>query len=137
MDDRYERMHYVTMRDPTFVLIPGAGGSSFTFHRLVSELERATDGRSQSICPPATTGPGSTPMPMRWWRRSGTGCVRCWWRPRWRASRRRASARASPVELVVLLNAMIPQPGETAGAWWEATGQAEARAEQAARTGGC
>jgi pimeloyl-ACP methyl ester carboxylesterase len=39
------------------------------------------------------------------------------------------------VSLLVLLNAMIPAPGETAGAWWEATGQAEARAAMAAREG--
>jgi alpha-beta hydrolase superfamily lysophospholipase len=32
-----------------------------------------------------------------------------------------------PVALVVLVNAMIPAAGETAGAWWSATGQAEAR----------
>lgn len=32
-----------------------------------------------------------------------------------------------PVALVVLVNAMIPKAGETAGAWWAATGQAEAR----------
>lgn len=40
-----------------------------------------------------------------------------------------------PVEEVVLVNAMIPMPGETAGAWWDATGAVEAR-EAAARAGG-
>jgi pimeloyl-ACP methyl ester carboxylesterase len=43
-------------------------------------------------------------------------------------------ARAS-VRRVVLVNAMIPKPGETAGAWWGATGAVEAR-EQAAVSGG-
>ena len=28
-----------------------------------------------------------------------------------------------PVRLLVLLNAMVPRPGETGGAWWSATGQ--------------
>jgi pimeloyl-ACP methyl ester carboxylesterase len=28
----------------------------------------------------------------------------------------------------VLLNAMVPKPGESAGEWWEATGQTSARA---------
>ena len=37
----------------------------------------------------------------------------------------------APVRKVVFVNAMIPQPGETAGAWWGATGAIEAR-EQAA-----
>ncbi len=32
-----------------------------------------------------------------------------------------------PVALIVLVNAMIPATDETAGAWWSATGQAEAR----------
>jgi Alpha/beta hydrolase family len=31
-----------------------------------------------------------------------------------------------PVSELVLLNAMIPAPGETAGEWWGNTGQAEA-----------
>jgi pimeloyl-ACP methyl ester carboxylesterase len=32
-----------------------------------------------------------------------------------------------PVALIVLVNAMIPAAGETAGEWWSTTGQAEAR----------
>jgi pimeloyl-ACP methyl ester carboxylesterase len=39
------------------------------------------------------------------------------------------------VEELVLVNAMIPVSGETAGAWWEATGSLIAR-EQAADAGG-
>jgi len=31
----------------------------------------------------------------------------------------------APVRMVVFVNAMIPKPGETAGAWWGATGAAE------------
>jgi pimeloyl-ACP methyl ester carboxylesterase len=37
--------------------------------------------------------------------------------------------------LLVLLNAMIPTPGETPGAWWAATGQAQARRESDIRAG--
>jgi pimeloyl-ACP methyl ester carboxylesterase len=40
-----------------------------------------------------------------------------------------------PVELLVLVNAMVPRPGETGGAWWSATGQAAARAAHAERSG--
>src|ERR1700731_3041418 len=43
-------------------------------------------------------------------------------------------ARAS-VRMVVFVNAMIPKPGETAGAWWGATGAVEAREQAAARRG--
>jgi pimeloyl-ACP methyl ester carboxylesterase len=43
-----------------------------------------------------------------------------------------------PIELLVLVNVMVPLPGETGGNWWTATGHAEARAAQAAREGwGC
>ena len=41
----------------------------------------------------------------------------------------------APVRMVVFVNAMIPKPGETAGAWWGATGAIKAR-EQAAVRGG-
>lgn len=37
--------------------------------------------------------------------------------------------------LLVLVNAMIPAPGETAGEWWDATGQGEAHAALAASEG--
>jgi pimeloyl-ACP methyl ester carboxylesterase len=33
-----------------------------------------------------------------------------------------------PVRLLVLLNAMIPRPGETGGEWWTVTGQGPAQA---------
>jgi Alpha/beta hydrolase family len=40
-----------------------------------------------------------------------------------------------PVRALVFVNAMIPVPGETAGAWWDNTGSGEAR-EAAAKAGG-
>jgi pimeloyl-ACP methyl ester carboxylesterase len=40
-----------------------------------------------------------------------------------------------PVDLLVLLNAMIPVPGETAGDWWDHTGVTPAR-DAAAQAGG-
>jgi pimeloyl-ACP methyl ester carboxylesterase len=41
----------------------------------------------------------------------------------------------APVQMLVFVNAMIPQPGETAGAWWGTTGATEARERAAARRG--
>src|SRR5579862_1803551 len=41
----------------------------------------------------------------------------------------------APVRKVVLVNAMIPKPSETAGAWWGATGAVEAREQAAGRCG--
>ena len=40
-----------------------------------------------------------------------------------------------PVSELVLLNAMIPTPGETAGEWWGNTGQAEAMRSNDVREG--
>ena len=42
---------------------------------------------------------------------------------------------AAPVELVVLVAAMTPREGESPGEWWENTGHAEAKREQAEREG--
>jgi len=38
-----------------------------------------------------------------------------------------------PVDLLVLVAAMVPLPGESASAWWDHTGYREAQQEQAAR----
>ncbi|MGH3410484.1 MAG: alpha/beta fold hydrolase [Streptosporangiaceae bacterium] len=40
-----------------------------------------------------------------------------------------------PAGAIVLVNAMIPRPGETAGQWWENTGSSQARTEAAERAG--
>jgi pimeloyl-ACP methyl ester carboxylesterase len=40
-----------------------------------------------------------------------------------------------PVDLLVLVAAMVPTPGESAGDWWANTGQAEAKRAQAERDG--
>ncbi len=45
------------------------------------------------------------------------------------------AAERLPVKELVLVNAMIPVPGETAEQWWEATGALQARDEAAARNG--
>ena len=47
----------------------------------------------------------------------------------------RSCARSDAVERLVMVNTMIPLPGETPGAWWGATGQAEARRRLARRAG--
>jgi pimeloyl-ACP methyl ester carboxylesterase len=40
-----------------------------------------------------------------------------------------------PVDLIVMVAAMVPAPGESAGDWWENTGWAEARRVDAKRLG--
>jgi pimeloyl-ACP methyl ester carboxylesterase len=125
----------VTTPDCTYVFIPGAGGSGWSFSRVVVELEQRGH-RAIAVDLPAgddeagfdayaeavVTAIGARPRPVLVALSLGGFTAP------------RVCARV-PVELVVLLNAMIPRPGETAGAWWEATGHAGAYAEQAARDG--
>ena len=40
-----------------------------------------------------------------------------------------------PATEIVLVNAMVPRPGESAGEWWATTGHADARANHYARLG--
>jgi Alpha/beta hydrolase family len=40
-----------------------------------------------------------------------------------------------PADLLILVTAMVPVPGETPGAWWEASGQSEAMRAAAERDG--
>jgi pimeloyl-ACP methyl ester carboxylesterase len=120
----------------TYVLVPGAGGAGWIFHLLVPELERrghtgiafdlpaadekagleqyadaivtAAQGRGEVVLVAQSMGGFSAPLAVD----------------------------RLPVTELVLLNAMIPAPGETAGAWWENTAQRAARRaadEQAGR----
>ena len=119
----------------TYVLIPGAGGTAWYWHRLVPLLRarghdavavelpsgddsagfaeyadavvEAIGGRGELIVVAQSMGGFTGPIV----------CDRL------------------PVELLVLLNAMIPKAGELPGDLLENTGWAEARAAQAARDG--
>ncbi|HYW25897.1 MAG TPA: alpha/beta hydrolase [Terriglobales bacterium] len=119
----------------TFVLVPGAGGRAVYWHRLVPELRgRGHDAVAVEL-PAADDSAGL--------RRYADVVVEA------AAGHERVVLVAQsmagfsaplacdrlPVELLVLLNAMVPRPGETPGEWWADTGQAEARAEFAARQG--
>ena len=120
---------------PTFALIPGAGGDVWFWHRLVPELQSRGMDAVPVALPAADEAAGlteyadavveavadRTPLVVVAQSLGGfTAPLVC--------ARR-------DVALLVLLNAMIPAPGETAGTWWEATGWKAAYAEQAARDG--
>ena len=118
-----------------FVLVPGAGGAAWYWHRVVPELRargheavavdlpgadesaglpeyadavaEAIGGRQDVVLVAQSMGGFTAPVV----------CARI------------------PVRLLVLVNAMIPLPGETPGAWWDNTGWEQARIA-AARAGG-
>src|SRR4051794_782152 len=122
-------------RRASFVLIPGAGGMAWYWHRVSSFLEqahqeaiavdlpgddesaglndyaeivvRAIGERSNVILVAQSLGGFTAPL---------------------------VCARAS-VRMLIFVNAMIPQPGETAGAWWENTGAVKARVAAAGAGG--
>jgi len=120
----------------TFVLIPGAGGSAWYWHRLVPEFRERDH---EAIAVELPTGDDSAGIAeyadavVEAIGDRGEGLVI--------VAQSMGTFTAPlvcerlPVELLVLLNPMIPKPGEPAGQGWAATGQPEARAAQAARDG--
>lgn len=128
------RCNNPTMTDATYVLVPGAGGNPAYWDRVVPLLEAAghpavavdlpnwpgatlTDqadaivaagrGAAEVVLVAQSMGGFSAPL----------ACDRL------------------PVVRLVLVNAMIPTSGETAGAWWQNVGQPEAVREAEARAG--
>ncbi|MEU8803977.1 alpha/beta hydrolase [Spirillospora sp. NPDC048819] len=119
----------------TYALIPGAGGQAWYWHRLLPELRgrghdvvavdlpagddsaglqaytdtvvEAIGDRTEVVLVAQSMGGLTAPLV----------CDRI------------------PVDLLVMLNAMVPVPGESGGAWWDNTGQAQAMADYAAREG--
>ena len=112
--------------EPTFVLVPGAGGDAWYWHRLVPELARRglaavavdlpsdDDGAGLDAYVDAVLAAASPFGDVVVVAQSMGGLIG----PLVCARR--------PVRSLVLLNAMIPRPGETGAQWWTATGhQAE------------
>lgn len=119
----------------TFVLVPGAGGMGWYWHRVVPLIRaeghdaiavdlpgddpRAGLAAYADIVVQATANRGNVILVAQ----SLAGftaplvCLR------------------APVRRLVFVNAMIPRPGETAGEWWGATGAVEAREQAATRRG--
>ncbi|WP_097185939.1 alpha/beta fold hydrolase [Blastococcus haudaquaticus] len=112
----------------TFVLVPGAGGDTLFWYRLVAEL----DDRGHAALPvelpvrddsagldayaDAVVAAIGNRSPVVLVAQSMGGLTAP------------LVAERVPAQLLVLLNAMIPRPGETGGEWWTATGQGEAAA---------
>lgn len=109
----------------TFVLVPGAGGDAAYWSRLVAELERRGEGaiavdiaehdpsldlRGYADTVERAMGDLDDAVLVA---QSLGGCT--------------APMIRKPVAMIVLLNAMIPLPGEAPGDWWGNTGSGPAR----------
>ena len=120
---------------PSFILVPGAGGMAWYWHRVVPLLEqagceaiavdlpaddsskglddyadiviRALGSRSNVVLVAHSLGGFTAPLV----------CAR------------------EAIRGLIFVNAMIPQPGETAGAWWGNTGAVDARVAAAGAGG--
>jgi len=121
----------------SFILIPGAGGSAWYWHLVTPKLQER-DHEAVPVDLPAADD------------RAGL--------PKYAATVVRAIGNRDPkrvvlvaqslagftlplvcqeiqVAMLVLVNAMIPKPGETPGEWWGNTGHAEAKRQQNVRDG--
>jgi pimeloyl-ACP methyl ester carboxylesterase len=123
------------MSETTFALIPGAGGSAWYWHRLEPELRRhrhdvvavelpaaddAAGLREYADAVVKAVGPRDNLVLVAQSMAGFTAPLAC--------------ARLA-VRHLVLLNAMIPLPGETPGEWWTATGHGAAKRANDIREG--
>ena len=118
----------------TFVLVHGAGGTG-GFWQLVAPLLRAAGHRVAA--PDLPNSPGATFADQAEAvvaAADGADDVVLVGQSMGAYPAALACARL-PVRRLVLLNAMVPRPGESAGDWWEAVGQESARVENDRRQG--
>jgi pimeloyl-ACP methyl ester carboxylesterase len=113
----------------TFVLIPGAGGQAWYWHRLVPELAERGHQVVAVDLPAADDAAGLAEYADTVVDAIGdrTGLVL--------VAQSLAGFTAPlvcqrvPVDLLILLNAMVPTPGESPGEWWTTTGHSEVLGE--------
>jgi len=119
----------------TFVLIPGAGGTAWYWHRVVPLLRQAGHEAIAVDLPgddPAAGLPEYTDLVVS--AIGGRGNVVLVAQSLGGFTAPLVAARV-PVASLVFVNAMIPRPGETPGAWWDDTGWAGARVAAAGQGG--
>ena len=123
------------MAAPTYVLVPGAGGMASFWDPVRREMD------ARGLASVAVDLPGDDPakglpdyVDLVVAAASGlddivlVGQSLGGFSASWAADR-------LPASRIVLLNAMIPLPGETSGEWWDATGSSEARRNHDIREG--
>ncbi|MGY1690431.1 alpha/beta fold hydrolase [Geodermatophilus sp. SYSU D01105] len=120
----------------TFVLVPGAGGQAWYWHRLVPELER----RGHAAVP-VDLPAGDDTAGLDRYAQTVVAAAAGATRPLVVVGQSMGGLTAPlvcarvPVDLLVLVNAMVPRPGETGGDWWTVTGHEQARRAAAEREG--
>ena len=126
--------------DSSYVLVPGAGGRGWVWHLLVAELERRGHHAVTLDLPGSDPAAGLAAYrdviadAVREQARGGAAAVTLIALSLGGFSAPLACEHA-PVSRLVLVNAMIPRPGETAGDWWDNVGWPEAAQAAADRDG--
>lgn len=123
------------MTSSTYLLIPGAGGSAWFWHLVVAELARRGQAAIAVELPAADDAAGFAEYTDVAVAAAGdrTGLIVV--AQSMGAYVGPMVCERVPVALLILVNPMVPAPGETAGAWWGNTGQSAARAAFAVREG--
>ena len=119
----------------TYVLIPGAGGDAWYWHLLEAELRERGHEVVAVDLPAGDDSPGLLEYVDAVVGAIGDRTDLVVVAQSFGGFTAPLVCERVPVDLLVMLNAMVPSPGESAGEWWANTGYAEARAEQAARDG--
>jgi pimeloyl-ACP methyl ester carboxylesterase len=125
------------MRGVSFILVPGAGGSAWYWHLVAPKLRRRGH-KAVPVALPAADDAAGLPE-------YAAAVVRAIGRRKPRRVALVAQSLAGfvaplvceqvSVALLVLVNAMIPAPGETPGAWWRNTRYGQAKRKQNRRDG--
>src|ERR1700751_5749491 len=119
----------------TYVLIPGAGGAAWYWHRIVPLLEQAGHQAIAVDLPAGDERAGLAEYAeLVAGAAAGHDNVVLVAQSLGGFTAPLAAARL-PLRGLVLVNAMIPVPGETPGAWWAGTGWEQARIPAAEQGG--
>jgi pimeloyl-ACP methyl ester carboxylesterase len=119
----------------TYVLIPGAGGDAWYWHRVVPELEALGHEAIAVELPSGDDSAGWTEYADAIEGAIGDRTDLILVAQSLAGFSAPLMAARRNVDLVVLLNAMIPLPGETGNDWWSNTGQQQAVRENFAEIG--
>jgi len=117
----------------TYVLVPGAGGDASYWHRVVPLLEldgeRVVAVELPTEDPEAGLAAYADAIVAATCDGAGDATDVTLVAQSMAAFSAPLSCDRLDVRRIVLVNAMVPRPGETPGDWWEATGQVAARRE--------
>ena len=123
------------LESPSYILIPGAGGMAWYWHRLVGLLEQAQREAIAVDLPGDDESAGLDDYAEVVLREIGQRINLILVAQSLGAFTAAVVCERVSVGKLIFVNAMIPLPGETAGDWWENTGATRARLAAAEAAG--